>query len=190
MGLARGMQVHNAGWGAGQSALGRRNSSGRRAGARRMKKSHAWAPGVNPKESTEPISGPSGGAHGTQSAVGAGRRVLGRHTTATGGGWARRGARWYAMRAGGGAVRTGSAQQGWVAHACAAHGGHTEEGIGALGYAWRRVRPSRIGGTSLGSEQRGGTANRRTAVLGVGSTWIPHGVGRCLGTRAARWATE
>ncbi|KAJ7846505.1 hypothetical protein B0H14DRAFT_2584162 [Mycena olivaceomarginata] len=43
---------------------------------------------------------------------------------------------------------------------------------------------------SPGSERRGGTANRRTAVLGAGSTCIPHGVGRCLGTRAARWATE
>ncbi|KAJ7806916.1 hypothetical protein B0H14DRAFT_2610087 [Mycena olivaceomarginata] len=105
-------------------------------------------------------------------------------------GWVRRGARWYAMRAGGRAVRTGSAQQGRAARACTAHGGHTEEGVGPLGYAWRKVRPSRIGGASPGSERRGGTANRRTAVLGAGSTCIPHGVGRCLGTQAAHWAAE
>ncbi|KAJ7715283.1 hypothetical protein B0H14DRAFT_2644179 [Mycena olivaceomarginata] len=144
------------------------------------RRAHARAPGVNPKESTEPISGPSGGAHGYAVRGGAraaraglahnsyGRRECaapGEHPeeTTRGQGWVRRGARWYAMRAGGGAVRTGSAQQGR-----AAHGGHTEEGVGALGYAWRRLRPSRIGGASPGSERRGGTENRRTAVLGGG----------------------
>ncbi|KAJ7810445.1 hypothetical protein B0H14DRAFT_2607391 [Mycena olivaceomarginata] len=130
-----------------------------------------------------------------QSAVGAGRRALGRRTAATGG-VSVRGA-WGASRRndsgpGVGAaqralVRTWSAQQGRAARTCAAHGGHTEEGVGALGYAWRRMWPSRIGGASPGSERRGGTANRRTAVMEAGSTCIPHGVGRCLGTRAACW---
>ncbi|KAJ7843638.1 hypothetical protein B0H14DRAFT_2585623 [Mycena olivaceomarginata] len=55
-----------------------------------------------------------------------------------------------AQHALGGAVHTGSAQQGQVAH-----GGHTEEGVGALKYTWCRVRPSRIGGASPGSNRRG-----------------------------------
>ncbi|KAJ7813658.1 hypothetical protein B0H14DRAFT_2604669 [Mycena olivaceomarginata] len=55
-----------------------------------------------------------------------------------------------AQHALGGAVHTGSAQQGQVAH-----GGHTEEGFGALKYTWCRVRPSRIGGESPGSNRQG-----------------------------------
>ncbi|KAJ7347832.1 hypothetical protein DFH08DRAFT_1001106, partial [Mycena albidolilacea] len=186
------------GVGSGQSALGRRNSGRRRADAHCMRVRHAGAgqhaPGRRNNCGSERMCG---------SAVGAGRRVLGRHTTATGGvrvrgawGASRRndsgsgvGAAWRvlvrnACRGRGSAHWAGAT--GRAARTCAAHGGHTEEGVGALGYTWCRVRPSRIGGASPGSEQRGGTANRCTAVLGAGSTCIPHGVGRCLGTQAAR----
>jgi hypothetical protein len=105
-----GLAVHNAGWGAGQSALGQRNSGGRRAAGgcaphegapcrggpvrtgsvqQLQRRAHARAPGVNPKESTEPISGPSGGAHG------------------------------YAVRGGGSAAGAGSAHNSYRQRECA-----------------------------------------------------------------------
>ncbi|KAJ7848136.1 hypothetical protein B0H14DRAFT_2583157 [Mycena olivaceomarginata] len=208
-----GLAVHNAGWGAGQSALGQRNSGWQRAvrtgSAQQLRRrAHVRAPGVNPKESTEPISGPSGGAHGY--AVHGGGRAAG--TGSAHNSYGRRECvrrlgsipkKRLRARGGCSAARAGTQctpGAGQCAHWVGATGtggahvrgawGHTEEGVGPLGYAWCRVRPSRIGGASPGSERRGGTTNRRTVVLGAGSTCIPHGVGRCLGTRAARWAAE
>ncbi|KAJ7835935.1 hypothetical protein B0H14DRAFT_3141896 [Mycena olivaceomarginata] len=96
------------------------------------------------------------------------------------------------MRAGGGAVRTGSVQQGQAARACAAHGGHTEEGVGPLGYAWRRVRPSRIGGASPGSERRGRDSKQTHGGAGGGkvfrNTGSALGRGVIFGRVAGGWA--
>ncbi|KAJ7810447.1 hypothetical protein B0H14DRAFT_3151272 [Mycena olivaceomarginata] len=158
-----------------------------------QRRAHARAPGVNPKESTEPISGPSGGAHGY--AVRGGGRAAGAGSAHNS----------YGRRPGVGAARRalvrnahrGQGSAHWVG-ATGAGGarvrgawGHTEEGVGPLGYAWRRVRPSRIGGASPGSERRGGTTNRRTAVLGAGSTCIPHGVGSfCVNFVASAWSVQ
>jgi hypothetical protein len=77
-------------------------------------------------------------------------------------------ARGYAMHAWSGAVHTGSAQQGCAAHVCAVHGGHTGEGVGAMGQAWLRVQLSRIGGVSPGSERWGRDSQQRNGGAGGG----------------------
>ncbi|KAJ7697322.1 hypothetical protein B0H14DRAFT_3174479 [Mycena olivaceomarginata] len=92
-------------------------------------------------------------------------------------GWAARRALVRNARWGAGAVRTWSAQQGRAARACAAHGGHTEEGVGALGYAWRRERGQHAGprsnfrGVVAGGARSSGRGVLRAALkfLGAGN---------------------
>ncbi|KAJ7828482.1 hypothetical protein B0H14DRAFT_2594641 [Mycena olivaceomarginata] len=139
----------------------RGRASTHRVGATATATSACAAAGVNPKELTEPITWAQrrrarvrsaqwgqGGGHwvgAQQLQVTCMCAAPGKHPEETTRGQGGRGAAH--------AVRTGSAPQGWAARAWMAHGGHTEEGVGALGYTWRRVWPNRIGSESPGSER-------------------------------------